>query len=606
MTLALHQEPFRAGDKPYPHQNASAKYLWILMLLIVIGLFLRLTLIDGKSLWQDELYTLASATGNNLFEATVGEASSGEASGESGYGKGMAAPLPPNLQDPATPQPPSFFTQPISQMQPLESFWQALSRNIQMPAYPLLARGLISLFGPDPMMLRVVSALFGVLLIPASFWLGQLLLYNTPERRAQFGLVLASLVTVCGFQVTYSQTARVYALVTLTAVVATCFLLSLLRHYPATPSTNTLKTKPFQDAWPYWLGFTLFSALGLYTTYLYTFLLGFHIATVFLWAKPHKGFYLPMACCGAILAGLYLPWLPMYQAQQVFLKTIGHGNLTGLWNPISLIERLWNVLAEQITPKDLPGKLWSTVLITLGLIQGWRLKEARPIVGLSLLWLGAIIGGLLWIDLSHQTHRILSKRYTMLASPSLYLLMATGLYFLPPRWWGLPPQVSGSIWQPLQPLQRWIFPTLFGLTLGMLTLNSLAVVSGEKFVSKENYLGAARWINQRHQANDMVLVNHSGVHTAAMSFYLDANLWVGGISRKTREAPWQPDALNQTLTRLTEGHPRIWLVLTHSYGPVKTSIQDWLTAHHYKITSPERFSGVDVSLWVQDEARLSQ
>lgn len=584
MTLAQHQEPFRAGDKPYPHQRPSSKYVWLLMLLMMIGLVLRLTLIDGKSLWQDELYTLASATGNNLFEVTVGEAA-GDAS------ERLPEQLPEYLKDPVTPKPPNFFTQPISQIQPLASFWQALSRNIQMPAYPLLARGLISLFGGDPIMLRIVSALFGVLLIPASFWLGQLLLYNTPERRAQFGLVLASIVTVCGFQVTYSQTARVYALVTLTAVVATCFLLSLLKHYPRQESSISSKQNPIQDTWPYWLGFTLFSILGLYTTYLYTFLLGFHILYVLILAKPHKGFFLPMGLCGFILAMLYLPWLPMYQAQQDFLKTIGHGNLTGLWNPISLIERLWNVLAEQITPKDLFGKLWSTVFIGLGLIQGWRLKEARPIVGLALLWLSAIIGGLLWIDLSHQTHRILSKRYTMLASPSLYLLMATGLYFLPPRWWGLPPQYSGSL------IQKWVFPLLFGLTLGILSLNSLAVVSGEKFVSKENYLGASQWINQQHQSHDLVLVNHSGVHTAAMSFYLEQDLLVGGISRKTKEDPWQPEALDQTLTQLTQGHPRIWLVFTHSYGPVKTSIRDWLSTHDYQETKSERFSGVDVSLY---------
>jgi uncharacterized membrane protein len=595
MTLAQHQEPFRAGDKPYPHQRPSYQYVWLLMVLMGIGLILRLTLIDGKSLWQDELYTLASATGNNLFEATVGEAIEG--SGESvRLSERLPDNLPENLKDPSTPKPTSFFTQPISKIQPLQSFWQALSRNIQMPAYPLLARGLISLFGPDPVMLRLVSAIFGVLLIPASFWLGQLLLYNTPERRAHFGLVLASLVTVCGFQVTYSQTARVYALVTLTAVVATCFLISLLQHYSSDKTKEKpVKTNPFKDAWPYWLGFTLFSVLGLYTTYLYTFLLGFHILYVIVLARPHKGFYLPMACCGLILGGIYLPWLPMYQAQQEFLKEIGHGNLTGLWNPISLIERLWNVLAEQITPKDLFGKLWSTVLIALGLIQGWRLKEARPIVGLALLWLLAIIGGLLWIDLSHQTHRILSKRYTMLASPSLYLLMATGLYFLPPRWWGLPPQFSGNI------IQKYIFPVLFGLTLGILSLNSLAVVSGEKFVSKENYMGAAQWINSQNQKHDLVLVNHSGVHTAAMSFYLDQDLQVGGISRKTKETPWQPDALDQTLAQLTQGHPRIWLVFTHSYGPVKTSIRDWLSAHDYQSTSSERFSGVDASLWVHDK-----
>jgi hypothetical protein len=114
-------------------------------------------------------------------------------------------------------------------------------------------------------------------------------------------------------------------------------------------------------------------------------------------------------------------------------------------------------------------------------------------------------------------------------------------------------------------------------------------------------MGAAQWINSQNQKHDLVLVNHSGVHTAAMSFYLDQDLQVGGISRKTKETPWQPDALDQTLAQLTQGHPRIWLVFTHSYGPVKTSIRDWLSAHDYQSTSSERFSGVDASLWVHDK-----
>jgi hypothetical protein len=165
------------------------------------------------------------------------------------------------------------------------------------------------------------------------------------------------------------------------------------------------------------------------------------------------------------------------------------------------------------------------------------------------------------------------------------------LYFLPPRWWGLPPQYSGSF------IQKYLFPIFFGFTLAILSLNSLAVVSGEKFVSKENYLGAAQWINSQNQKHDLVLVNHSGVHTAAMSFYLDHDLLVGGISRKTKETPWETETLYQNLRQLTQGYPRIWLVFTHSYGPVKTSIRDWLSSHHYQTTKSERFSGVDVSLY---------
>jgi uncharacterized membrane protein len=400
--------------------------------------------------------------------------------------------------------------------------------------------------------------LAGTLVIPVAFGLGRHL------RGPRFGLLLAALVALSGFQVTYSQTARVYAFVTLEVVLSTWMMLKLLTEKGQRPLT--------------WVLFALPTLAGLYTQYLYHFVLGFQALYVLLMGRPDRRFLGKMALTAVVVGLAYLPWLPMFQAQQAFLQEVGHGNLKGLWNPVSLIERLWNILTEQIAPKSIPTKILATAIVAAGLFTAWRQRQPLWLFALGGLWLACIVGGLMGIDLVSQTHRILSKRYTILASPALYLLLAASLWVLPRRW-------------------------AFGLgasLLALMTWNSLEVVAGPKFLAKENYRQAGRWITeqtaQRPTGGDLVLVSHSGVHATGMAFYLPDSVKMLGISRRNPENPWQPAELAAHLDRVTAPYQRVWLVYTHSPKPLRQSITDW-TEGHFKQVARQKFSSVEVSLY---------
>lgn len=520
-------------------QKKPFRDTWVLLLLLmVLGAGIRAVHVESKSLWQDELYTLASATGNGIFEDTV---------------------LPGADNDPPTPQPPAFYKSKVTTVRPESAFWEALGHNIQMPLYPLLMRAWASSIDANPLSMRWFSVWVGILAIPAAFLLGW------EVKNKAFGLLLAALVTFSGFQITYSQTARVYALVTLLVLLSTWLMLRLVREKGQQLGT--------------WIFFAFITLLGLYSQYLYQFVLAFQALYVLIYSGREKAFLLKIGVTALFVGLCYWPWLPMMDTQVAFLHQTGHGTLTGLWNPLSLIERLWQILTDLISPKSLPVKLLASLL--MGGAVAWAIvkKQDKPLLVLTGLWLLCTVGGLIGIDLMNHTHRILSKRYTILASPALYLLLAMALWQLPQRF------KLG----------------LSSLLLVLMAWNAWDVVAGSKFLAKENYQSAGQLITQHPPVRkavetDLVLVSHSGVHAAAMAFYLPAETAMLGISRKSPAHPWQPKALAETLATATQQHPRVWLVLTHAPGSIKRSLLAWFDGK-YKNTLHEKFSGVEVYLF---------
>lgn len=536
-----------------PRVTTPYRVFLVLMVLILLGAGIRLVQLEEKSLWQDEIFTLASATGNNIFEATIRPDDADTASDVS-------------TGDSATLKPSAEYRGEVTEVQPMASFWHALRRNIQTPLYPLLMRWCVQTFGPDPVGLRYFSVLMGTLAIAAAFGLGR------QVKDSRFGLLLAALVCFSGFQITYSQTARVYALVTLLVLLSTWMVVKLLQERGKNPWT--------------WGAFALFSVLGLYSQYLYNFVLLFQAVFALVAGRQSLGtefkpFVMRMLLTAGVVGGCYLPWLPMLQAQQAFLAEVGHGNLKGLWNPLSLIERLWNVLTDLMTPKFLVAKIYATLIILFGAVMAWR-HRARPdqattrlLYLLGGLWLLCLVGGLMGIDLANGTHRILSKRYTILASPALYLLLAAGLLALPKR----------------------VFKPATAALLGLMIWNSVEVVSGSKFVAKENYRKAARLIQDTPASSkDLVLVSHSGVHATGMAFYLPGKTEVLGISRKNPGNPWDPSELSKVLAKSAQPYQRVWVVFTHSPKPLRLQIKGWFD-HHYHEARHEKYSGVDVFLY---------
>lgn len=542
--------------------SPTHQWLALLALLLLIGVGVRLTGVEQRSLWQDEVFTASLATGNRLFEATI---------------------LPDTFEpDAPVAQSPAVYRQRAIAWQPWPAFVTGLAHNVQMPLYPVLMRGWMAIMGPDPVLARSVSVLFGVLCLPAMAWFAWL----AGGRR--LALVATTILTLSGFQVIYSQTARLYPLLALLALLGAALALCLIRRYR--PCLSPARSGP---VWPLWAGWALVSVAGLYTHYFYVLALAAHglWLLVALWGdrRALRAWAVVMVLMGLSL----LAWLPMWQAQQAFLAHIGHGSLSGLWKPLTLCERLWKIAAEMLSPKSLWIQLTMTLIFLAAAVRGlwsWlgaqRQEAARRAnlpfwLGLSASWLVCVVGGLVLVDILSQTHRIFSSRYLMLASPALYLALAGALLALPRR-----------------------LALGLGLTLGLLMAHNLgAVLDGSKFLKKEDYRRAGRLIAQQHHPGDLVLACHSAVHAAGLAFYLPDTLAMAGLSRRNPGVHWTPAALDARLSALATGRDRVWLALSHCRPALAVAIQQRLTAQGFRPCEPARFSSMQVLHFVRARSR---
>ncbi len=145
----------------------------ILVLILIIAAAFRFFNIDFQSVWLDEIHTLRESNPAKSFGEMYSELLSGE------------------------PHPPLYFA---------------------------IIHVLFQLFGYTSAVMRVFSALIGVLGILGIYALGKELF----SRRA--GMISAILLAVNGYHIYYSQEGRMYSLLLLTTTVAFFFLVRFLRN----------------------------------------------------------------------------------------------------------------------------------------------------------------------------------------------------------------------------------------------------------------------------------------------------------------------------------------------------------------------------------------
>lgn len=146
-----------------------SRYLQILILLTVLGAFLRLFQLGAASLWLDEASTL------------------------------------------------TFARQSVTQI------WGSLSAGEFNPPLFWWAEHAMLIFGESEAVLRLIPAILGILTIPSFYLIGtELLDRNT-------GILAAALLAVSPFQIFYSQEARAYAPMLFFFSLAFYFFLRLLR-----------------------------------------------------------------------------------------------------------------------------------------------------------------------------------------------------------------------------------------------------------------------------------------------------------------------------------------------------------------------------------------
>ncbi|HVN65973.1 MAG TPA: glycosyltransferase family 39 protein [Methanomicrobiales archaeon] len=149
----------------------GSRYLRVLLLLTILGAFLRLFQLGSASLWLDEATTLTIAR------------------------------------------------------EPVNQIWNTLTAGeFNPPLFYWIEHAMLA-FGESEVILRIVPALFGILTIPVFYFLGtEILDRNT-------GILAAALLAFSPFAIFYSQEARAYALMLFFYALAFLFFLRLLKSW---------------------------------------------------------------------------------------------------------------------------------------------------------------------------------------------------------------------------------------------------------------------------------------------------------------------------------------------------------------------------------------
>jgi len=202
---------------------------FLIIILLVIGVFFRFVNLDKKIYWADEVYSSLRISGYTLSEL------------ETNLRNGHLI----NLEELDKYQYPNPEKTTIDVMKGI-----ALEDSHILPLHVLLARFWVKLFGNSVAVTRSFSAFISLLTFPCIYWLCKELF-----RSSLTGWIAIALVTVSPAHVIYAQEARAYSLWIVAILISSAALLRAMR----------LKTKVS------WCIYTATLPLGFYSHIFFTF-----------------------------------------------------------------------------------------------------------------------------------------------------------------------------------------------------------------------------------------------------------------------------------------------------------------------------------------------
>ncbi len=494
-----------------------------LLILMAVAAVLQLKLAGQQSLWPDEIFSLAMATGHSLEHP--------------------AADARPQLGDFVEPEgavPANEFRRYVQHetppANPARVMRAVLLSDTSPPLYYLLLQGWTLVFGTSDVALRLFSVMFFIASLP--------LIFAVARRIAGIRAAMASCVlfAFCPLVVYYSTEGRMYSLLVFLAL-GTAFVSLLL-----------------QERGPhvgYCLLWIALSAAGFLTHYFFIF--PWLATAVYLFLQPAK-FPRPWLIGCSVVAGLVvIPWV--WVAAGMFSNwKVTQGWLN--WRPGGFHRT--RALITQFTLFLFPpgDGLWHTqrwakiVLLASSalavMVAAWRYRvrlfEGRRL--LLWLWLLAASAGPTAIDLLQHTYTAAVPRYAFVAVPAACLLAGTILSLIEHR----------------------LGVVLFCLLL-VAWLPGLNNIYHQKSRSGEPMREIAQKIGAIATASDVVLIQSipSGVIGVARYVTTPAPLasWVEQLG--SRRVP-------ESLQHLAEDSSRIILVKVHDVGAPAPE-EAWLRAN---------------------------
>ena len=246
----------------------SANWTIIFMVIVLLlGIFLRFSNLNGKVYWIDEVHTSLRASGYSRTEF-VEQAPRGKIVSVRELDK-------------------------FQQLTPERNFIAAIgaiASSEHSPLYYVLTRVAMELFGSSINVTRGVTAFLSLFLFPSIYWLAQELFHSR-----YVSLVITALVAVSPIHILYAQEAREYSLFAVTIALSSAAFLRFIDRE--------------SFSWQ-WYGLTI--ALGLYTHPLFVLVMMAHgiysVVTNFKERKILKQYFFATA----LGIFLFIPWILVF------------------------------------------------------------------------------------------------------------------------------------------------------------------------------------------------------------------------------------------------------------------------------------------------------
>lgn len=427
--------------------------------------------------------------------------------------------------------------------QSLTALTQWTAHDVHPPLYYWLLHFWRLASGDSEWGLRLLSALFGTMMVAAAFLLG---------RRAGgtlVGLLSALFLTVARFAIDWSQEMRMY---TLTATLATLAWWATLRLWQHLQQDRPLWTSATRwDVFAY----SLFMVAGLYTLYLSVLVLVVTNLVWLFWILPlsaHRArMFWRWSVVQLLVIVLYLPWLlyilsrlPTWSISATsmlltdFLQIYGTVLTIGIPLNVSLYAR-WTV------PVFVVFFLGLFVLIVQG-VRLWRQQNPRQLSAVWLLLVGLFFPALVVYVGSLPRNFFfyappMAPRYLLIFLPAYVILLAWGIRQL------------SHLWTP----KPWLAPLQMGLLTALVLWVSAVGMRGyyATRVRSDDFASLAATIQAYQQAEDEVIL-HNDVDWPIFAYHYPDH-WRGVPNS------WQmtPESAETFLAPIWQTHEGVWLVL---------------------------------------------
>jgi mannosyltransferase len=402
---------------------------------------------------------------------------------------------------------------------------QIISQDVHVPLYHTLLHIWQSIFGNEVVLARLMSFILFVPLIP-------LMYYVTSKIYKNKNIVYLAtlLVALSPFFNWYSSEVRMYSLFTLVTFLNQFFFLQFLN--------SSSKSRA--------VGYIITGILGIYTHYFFAltlFVQGLFYVTHF--SEFKKGSFIRLATAAVAVFVAILPWL-------IFVKSQGSASNTQplLQTPTSI--DLFNTFSQFIfgfqddTLNTLILSLWPIAVILAFIFISRRIVSVK--LETRYFILAGLVPILLVFFVAVFFRPIYVSRYLIFTLPSIYIVL------------------SVIISKYYSVLRNIITTTLLLLILAFFSVQ----IASPKTPVKENYLGAARYIESQVTVRDVVVLS-TPFSIYPFEYYYKGPTPINTLPRWSRAEQgsipaFTMEKLEEDSKYFEEGHEKMWLLLSYDQG----------------------------------------